>query len=44
MHANLEIVKKAPMSKEEFFDGIKPILRQEFIEEALEMWWLEFSI
>ena len=37
VHANLEIVKKAPMTKEEFFDGIKPVLRQEFIEDVLEM-------
>ena len=35
--ANLEVVKKAPMSRQDFFDSIKPILRQEFIEDALDM-------
>jgi len=35
--ANLEIVKRAPMTTTDFFEGIKPVLRSEFIEEALEM-------
>jgi len=33
--ANLEIAKKAPMTRNDFFAGIKPILRSEFIEDAL---------
>ena len=33
--ANIEIVKKAPMTKSDFFEGIKPVLRSEFVEEAL---------
>ncbi len=35
IRANLEVIKKAPMSRQEFFDVIKPIRRQEYIEEAL---------
>ena len=35
--ANLEVVKKAPMTKNDFFEGIKPVLRTEFIEDSLEM-------
>ena len=35
--ANLEIVKKAPMTRTDFFDGIKPVLRSEFIEDSLNM-------
>ena len=35
--ANLEVVKKAPMTTTDFFEGIKPVLRSEFLEEALDM-------
>ena len=35
--ANLEIVKKAPMTNTEFFEGIKPIKRTEFIEDIVDM-------
>ena len=35
--SNMEVVKKAPMTRTDFFAGIKPVLRQEFIEDALDM-------
>jgi len=37
VRSNLEVVKKAPMSRTDFFEGIKPILRSEFIEDVIEM-------
>ena len=37
VRANLEIVKKAPMTRNDFFEGIKPLLRTEFIEDDLNM-------
>lgn len=36
INLNLEIVKKAPMDRQEFFGAVKPIRRSEFIEEALD--------
>ena len=35
--ANLEVVKRAPMTRTDFFEGIKPVLRSEFIEDSLDM-------
>ena len=35
--ANLEVVKKAPMTTSELFEGIKPVKRTEFIEDVVEM-------
>ena len=37
VRGNLEVVKRAPMSLTDFFDGIKPVLRSEFIEDSLDM-------
>ena len=37
VRGNLEVVKKAIMSREEFFDTLKPHRRQEYIEEELEL-------
>ena len=37
VRANLEVVKKAPMTQNNFLASIRPILRSEFIEDALEM-------
>lgn len=36
VRANLEVVKKPQMTRQEFFGAIKPIKRTEFIEEALD--------
>ena len=35
--ANLEVISKAPMNRQEFLDGVKPITRTEFIEDTLQM-------
>lgn len=37
VRGNLEVVKKAPMTRNEFFDTLKPHRRQEYIEEELDM-------
>ncbi|CDW83369.1 UNKNOWN [Stylonychia lemnae] len=37
VRGNLEVVRKALMKREEFFDSLKPHRRQEFIEEELDM-------
>lgn len=37
VRGNLEVVKKALMTREEFFDTLKPHRRQEYIEDELEM-------
>ena len=37
VRSNLECVKKPLMSREEFFDTLKPHRRQEYIEEELDM-------
>ena len=37
VRGNLEVVKKAIMSREEFFDSLKPHRRQEYIEEELDL-------
>ena len=37
VRGNLEVVKKPLMTREEFFDTLKPHRRQEFIEEELDM-------
>jgi 3-dehydroquinate synthetase len=37
VRGNLEVVKKAIMSREEFFDTLKPHRRQEYIEEELDL-------
>jgi hypothetical protein len=34
--ANLEVIKKAPLTRQDFFAAIKPIRRTEFIEEQLD--------
>jgi len=36
VRANLEVIKKAPMTRAEFFEGIKPVRRAEFIEDELD--------
>lgn len=38
VRANLEVIKKSLLTREEFFDVLKPHRRQEYIEEELEMW------
>lgn len=35
VRSNLEVIRKDPMSRQDFFAVIKPIRRVEFIEEAL---------
>jgi hypothetical protein len=37
VRGNLEVVKKPLMTREEFFDTLKPNRRQEYIEEELDM-------
>jgi hypothetical protein len=37
VRGNLEVVKKPLMTREEFFDTLKPHRRQEYIEDELEM-------
>jgi hypothetical protein len=37
VRSNLEVIKKPLMSREEFFDLLKPHRRQEYIEEELDM-------
>lgn len=37
VRGNLEVVKKPLMTREEFFDTLKPHRRQEYIEEELDM-------
>lgn len=37
VRGNLEVIKKPLMTREEFFDTLKPHRRQEYIEEELEM-------
>lgn len=37
VRGNLEVTRKAPMKREEFFDSLKPHRRQEYIEEELDM-------
>jgi hypothetical protein len=34
---NLEVIKKGLLSREDFFDVLKPHRRTEFIEEELDM-------
>jgi hypothetical protein len=36
VRANLEVISKAPMTRHEFFEGIKPVKRSAFIEEELD--------
>ena len=33
---NLQVIKGAPLTRQEFLDGIKPVKRTEFIEEELD--------
>lgn len=37
VRANLEVIQKPMMTREEFFDALKPHRRHEFIEEELDM-------
>jgi len=37
VRANLEVIKKALMKREEFFDTLRPHRRAEYIDEELEM-------
>ena len=37
VRGNLEVIKKPIMTREEFFDTLKPHRRQEYIEDELEM-------
>lgn len=37
VRGNLEVVRKGLMTREEFFDTLKPHRRQEYIEEELDM-------
>ena len=37
VRGNLEVIKKPLMSREDFFDSLKPSRRQEYIEDELEM-------
>jgi aryl-alcohol dehydrogenase-like predicted oxidoreductase len=37
VRGNLEVIKKPLMTREEFFDTLKPHRRQEYIEEELDM-------
>ncbi len=37
VRGNLECIRKAMMTREEFFDTLKPHRRQEYIEEELDM-------
>ena len=37
VRANLEVIKKPLMKKEEFFEALRPHRRSEFIEEELDM-------
>ena len=37
VRANLEVVKKAPMSRTDFINSVRPVLRSEFIEDSLDM-------
>jgi hypothetical protein len=37
VRSNLEVIKKPLMTREEFFDTLKPHRRQEYIEEELDM-------
>lgn len=37
VRGNLEVIKKPLMTREEFFDTLKPHRRQEYIEDELEM-------
>ena len=34
---NLEVAKKPQLSREDFFEVVKPFRRQEFIEDDLDM-------
>lgn len=36
VRSNLEVAKKAPLSRQDFFGVIKPMRRSEFIEESLQ--------
>jgi len=36
VRSNLEVIKKAPMMRQDFFQVIKPIRRTEFIEDSLD--------
>lgn len=36
VHSNLEVIKKPPMARQDFFQVIKPIRRVEFIEDGLD--------
>ena len=37
VRSNLEVVKKPLMTREDFFETLKPHRRSEYIEEELEM-------
>ena len=37
VRGNLEVIKKPLMSREDFFETLKPHRRQEYIEEELDM-------
>jgi len=36
VRANLEVVRKPPMNRQEFFEGIRPLRRTEYIEDDLD--------
>lgn len=37
VRGNLEVIKKPMMTREDFFDALKPSRRSEYIEDELEM-------